>query len=196
MTLKRVYLFWLCLSLVAGTALFASCGDDDEDVTPDAPGLTDNYGSSRVKFVATCNPTLAEMANVTVTVKSALNSQTFTLGSKGRASYNYGTSVVPAEYHVTFDVKYKDGYVPEAGKTYDLEMAYTFEMKMYDKEGNLMRGESTVEGGWNLINLQGVEADKLEAVFTSYLPEIFPLTCDFGIYKAQNGGYEMKFPVE
>ena len=194
--MKKTKFMALLMGALMAMPVVSSCGDDDEDVTPDAPGLTDNYGSSRVKFVATCNPTLAEVANVTVTVKSALNSQTFTLGSKGRASYNYGTSVVPAEYHVTFDVKYKDGYVPEAGKTYDLEMAYTFEMKMYDKEGNLMRGESTVEGGWNLINLQGVEADKLEAVFTSYLPEIFPLTYDFGIYKAQNGGYEMKFPVE
>lgn len=194
--MKKTKFMALLMGALMAMPVVSSCGDDDEDVTPDAPGVTDNYGRSRVKFVATCNPTLAEVANVTVAVKSALNSQTFTLGSKGRASYNYGTSVVPAEYHVTFDVKYKDDYVPEPGKTYDLEMAYTFEMKMYDKEGNLMRGESTAEGGWNLINLQGVEADKLEAVFTSYLSEIFPLTYDFGIYKTQNGGYEMKYPVE
>lgn len=173
-----------------------SCGDDDEKVIePEVPAASDTYGKSTVKFICTCNPVLTEVADVTMTVKYLLNSQTFKLGRKGRVSYYYGTSVVPAEYHVTFDVKYKEGYVPEPGKTYDLEMAYAFEMNMYDKEGNPMKGASSIDGGWNLVNLEGIEAGNLESVFTDYLSTQFPVTYDFSITKSSNGAYTMSYPM-
>lgn len=195
---KKIHLIFAALFVLCTTAtFFTACGDADDEPNP-GESSGQKFHSLEATFIATANPEFLEMVDMSMEVKSGTNSQTFTLGSKGRVRYGESTTVCPATYDVTLHVTRKPGFVPDPDKSYDVKVGFSYSLKATDADGGTLKDVTPLKEETNVLQLEGLDTSQLDAFFNDYLVgegKIFPATYHFRFYQ-KDGKYMLEMPKD